>query len=68
MLNNFYILQWWDFLALILIFIIGIPHGAFDVAVGTSIGILNSYKTKLLFIFSPFVFFPSQTTEKWPGF
>ena len=51
MFDNFYILQWWDFLALILIFIIGIPHGAFDVAVGTSIGIFNSYKTKLLFIF-----------------
>ena len=50
MVDNFYILQWWDFLSLILIIIIGIPHGAFDVAVGTSIGMLNNYKSKLLFI------------------
>ena len=35
------ILYWWDYLAITLIVFFGLPHGAFDSAVGISIGFYN---------------------------
>ena len=45
--NSFF---WWDYAAIFLIFVFGLPHGAFDAAVGISIGIYNDIKQKFIFL------------------
>jgi Brp/Blh family beta-carotene 15,15'-monooxygenase len=44
--------EWWDYLSILLILIIGLPHGALDTAVGMSVGIYNSNKSKFIFLSS----------------
>ncbi len=45
-------LAWWDYLAIFLITFFGLPHGAFDAAVGVSIGIYDNKIKKLYFLIS----------------
>ncbi len=50
MVESLFTLNWWDHLAIFLILIFGLPHGAFDVSVGMCLGIYNNNKNKLIFI------------------
>ena len=52
MVEIFNTLYWWDYFAIFLILFFGLPHGAFDVAVGISMGLYNNIKTKLIFLCS----------------
>ena len=47
--SNFY---WWNYFAIFLIIFFGLPHGAFDAAVGISMGYFNSVRNKIIFLFS----------------
>ena len=40
-----------DYLSLILIFIFGVPHGAFDASIALTLGYYENLKSKLVFIF-----------------
>ena len=52
MAESLSILNWWDYLAIFLITFVGLPHGAFDAAVGMSVGFYNDTKRKLFFLLS----------------
>lgn len=52
MVESLTILNWWDYLAVFMITFFGLPHGAFDAAVGISIGFYNDNKRRLLFLIS----------------
>ena len=52
MVEIFNTLYWWDYLSISLILIFGLPHGAFDAAVGITIGLYNNKKNKLIFLLS----------------
>ena len=41
-----------DYLAVLLIIFIGVPHGAFDASVGMTLGFYKNKKSKIIFIFS----------------
>ena len=47
--SDFY---WWNYFAIFLIIFFGLPHGAFDAAVGISMGYFNSVRNKIIFLFS----------------
>ena len=40
-----------DYLSLILIFVFGVPHGAFDASIALTLGYYENLKSKLIFIF-----------------
>jgi len=40
-----------DYLSLILIFVFGVPHGAFDASIALTLGYYDNLKSKLIFIF-----------------
>ena len=44
--------EWWDYLAILLILLVGLPHGALDAAIGMSVGFYNSNKNKSIFFAS----------------
>ena len=41
-----------DYLSLILIFVFGVPHGAFDASIALTLGYYKNLKSKLFFIFN----------------
>ena len=45
-------LQWWDYFAIFLILFFGLPHGAFDAAVGMTIGLYDNNRNKFIFLIS----------------
>ena len=45
-------LQWWDYFAIFLILFFGLPHGAFDAAVGMSIGLYDNNRNQFIFLIS----------------
>ena len=40
-----------DYLSLILIFVFGVPHGAFDASIALTLGYYKNLKSKFFFIF-----------------
>ena len=50
MIDHIITFNFFDYLAIFLIFVFGLPHGAFDAAVGISIGMYNNNKRKLIFL------------------
>ena len=52
MVEIFNTLNWWDYFAIFLILFFGLPHGAFDAAVGVAIGSYDNKKNKFIFLLS----------------
>ena len=59
-----FILEWWDYIAIVMILLVGLPHGALDAAIGMSIGFYDSNRNKSIFLIS-YLFFSFLIVVLW---